>query len=100
MNEYDERAARRRAKAERITERVKKDLCSLIVDFRLCFTEFMKEVQERNKKLKKKEVAAADRDNDLEKMLETYCDAMVDKYEKRIVAFIREQLTSDDDRYL
>lgn len=96
MNDNEEAMERRKQRADYIDHRVKDMLWRLLMmDFRLTYNEFKQEIEKRNKKLKKKEVAAADRDNDLEEWLERQASESAEQVAKHIVNFLREQLVRD-----
>lgn len=97
MNDQEEAMERRRKKAEYLDNRVSDMLFRLIMmDFRLDYNDFKNEIDKRNKKLKKKQVADADRDNDLEKTLEEAARASAERAAKHVVNFLREQFTKDN----
>lgn len=97
MNDQEEAMERRKKKAEYIDSRVKDMLYRLIMmDFRLTYNEFKLEVDKRNKKLKKKQVADPDRDNDLEAILETAAMESSIRTAQHIVNFLREQFTKEN----
>ena len=111
MNEYDEKAARQKAKAEYITTRVQDTLAQFLREHVNITDEFTKADKKRGRKKKTNEIQLPEQ---MEKVLQEngmdladherkalqQISALIVKYEKRIVAFIREQLTSDDDKFL
>lgn len=98
MSEYEERAERRRRKAEFITLKTKEHLTHLLIEFHA----LMEEGRVKAAKLRRKKTKNEDQES-VEKILEkekAIVSDLMDKYEKRIVSFIREQITSDDGKYL
>ena len=98
MGEYEEKAEKRRKKAEFISLKTKEHLTHLLLEFHA----LMEEGRAKASKVRK----SGDKDKlnkEVKSILEKEKEALQDltsKYERRIVSFIREQITSDDGRYL
>ena len=98
MSEYEERAQRRKEKAEYISNKTKEHLSHLLLEFHALIEESRVRATKIKKRTSKKEVS-----EEVKQILDAEKEAfkdLIDKYEKRVVSFIREQITSDDGKYL
>lgn len=97
MNEFDEAAERRKKKAEYVDRRVRDMLLRLLMtDFRLTLGEYNQEIEKRNKRLKKGQLADLNRDDDKEVWLEGQAIDASERVAMHIINFLREQITKDD----
>lgn len=97
MEDFEEAAERRRKKADYIDSRVKDMLWrAMMMNFRLTYNDYQNEVAKRNKKLKKKDVVAIDRDADLENVLADKTTQIAEETAKHIVNFLREQIVKNN----
>jgi hypothetical protein len=97
MSDSEDAAERRRRRAEYIDQRVQDMLFNLLMtDFRLTLNEHRHEIDQRNKKLKKGQLADMNRDDDMEAWLEKEAAKAAEATAQHIVNFLREQIVSRD----
>ena len=97
MDEFEDAAERRRKKAEYIDHRVRDMIWrAIMMNFRLTYGEYFQEIMKRNKKLKKNQIADANRDDDMEAWLTEKANTIAEQTSKHIVNFLREQIVKQD----